>query len=406
MDALRHDGTLDLDLHRRLSGDYTVPAASPELPTYDADGNTLGYYQGGAAYNEARAEAVALLADEATAESNFKEAYIALRSANGAVVFLAPEVGKFYRLKGKYSGNYMNAVSNKAKFDMASEANRDAMGSVFYLTENNKLLSYKLGTYLYETYSIGNIGEANGNAISFNPSESGNGGYFTLKTNYSGSKYIYDGETIVNRNGSYAANRCEWAVEEVTSLPVTISSVGYATLYAPVALEIPEGVAAYVGTLDDEETVLTLEEVEEVIPAGTGVVLYRTEGTGATTHHFDIVEGDFEAADNAFVGDKETVAKSGNPYTLQTDNGGVVFKSYTGTNITGFKAYLNLKETSSAGARAIRIRFAGEDTTGIEDSELSTLNPQPSTVYDLQGRRVLNPTKGVYIVNGKKVVIK
>ena len=41
VDALRHDGTLDLDLHRRLSGDYTVPAASPELPTYDADGNML-----------------------------------------------------------------------------------------------------------------------------------------------------------------------------------------------------------------------------------------------------------------------------------------------------------------------------------------------------------------------------
>ena len=41
VDALRHDGTLDIDLHRRLSGDYTVPAATPEVPTYDADGNLL-----------------------------------------------------------------------------------------------------------------------------------------------------------------------------------------------------------------------------------------------------------------------------------------------------------------------------------------------------------------------------
>ncbi|MBQ4481414.1 MAG: RHS repeat-associated core domain-containing protein [Victivallales bacterium] len=41
VDALKHDGTLDLDLHRRLSGDYTVSAATPEQPAYDADGNLL-----------------------------------------------------------------------------------------------------------------------------------------------------------------------------------------------------------------------------------------------------------------------------------------------------------------------------------------------------------------------------
>ena len=43
VDALRHDGTLDVDLHRRLSGDYTVLAATPEAPTYDADGNMLSH---------------------------------------------------------------------------------------------------------------------------------------------------------------------------------------------------------------------------------------------------------------------------------------------------------------------------------------------------------------------------
>ncbi|MBQ4481413.1 MAG: RHS repeat-associated core domain-containing protein [Victivallales bacterium] len=43
VDALKHDGTLDVDLHRRLSGDYTVPAASPEQPTYDLDGNLLSH---------------------------------------------------------------------------------------------------------------------------------------------------------------------------------------------------------------------------------------------------------------------------------------------------------------------------------------------------------------------------
>ena len=41
---------------------------------------------------------------------------------------------------------------------------------------------------------------------------------------------------------------------------------------------------------------------------------------------------------------------------------------------------------------------------GIENAELSTLNSQLSTVYDLQGRRVMNAQKGVFIVNGKKVI--
>ena len=55
---------------------------------------------------------------------------------------------------------------------------------------------------------------------------------------------------------------------------------------------------------------------------------------------------------------------------------------------------------------AIRIRMVGEEeTTGIENLEPAG-NGQQTIVYDLQGRRVENPTKGIYIVNGKKTVIK
>jgi hypothetical protein len=56
-------------------------------------------------------------------------------------------------------------------------------------------------------------------------------------------------------------------------------------------------------------------------------------------------------------------------------------------------------------APALVMRFGrGQGTTEIE---LPTANgQQPTAVYDLQGRRVLNPTKGMYIINGKKVVIR
>ena len=84
-----------------------------------------------------------------------------------------------------------------------------------------------------------------------------------------------------------------------------------------------------------------------------------------------------------------------------------------GTSLGAFRFYMKIDSRNGGGnnvanARSIRMRFVGDDeddeTTGVESS---TLNSQPSTlIYDLQGRRVDNPTKGVYIVNGKKVLVR
>jgi hypothetical protein len=55
--------------------------------------------------------------------------------------------------------------------------------------------------------------------------------------------------------------------------------------------------------------------------------------------------------------------------------------------------------------QSIRIRVHGED--GTTDINNMTINgQQPAVIYDLQGRRVNNPGKGLYIVNGKKVMLK
>lgn len=72
--------------------------------------------------------------------------------------------------------------------------------------------------------------------------------------------------------------------------------------------------------------------------------------------------------------------------------------------IRGFRGYFtpNIPE-----ARSISFRFDDEEGNGTTEIAPSTLNPQPSTeIYDLMGRRVENPTQGIYIVNGKKVIIK
>ena len=82
------------------------------------------------------------------------------------------------------------------------------------------------------------------------------------------------------------------------------------------------------------------------------------------------------------------------------------------TTLGAFRFYLKVDSRSGAPAveaRTIRMRIVGEhgnddDTTGIENLHLTIQNSQ--LIYDLTGRRVEKPTKGIYIVGGKRVVIK
>ena len=365
-----------------------------------------GYYGPSPEFEEASATAEALL--DVTADyATYLEAYHALRVANESPEIIKPEEGKFYRIKNNGGTGYLSSGTGTDRTQFVANIG-NAASSIFYYT-GGKLLSFANGMYLANNGDFlcyTNTAGA-GTVITFKESPVEGKLLIEFKGN-NGDRSFYsagignsDAATSGQTGDSY-----RFTVEEVTSLPVTISKVGFATFYTPVALAIPEDVSAYVGSLNDAKDELTLIDVNEKadgIPAETGVVLYRAEGrTESTTHNFDIVD-DLEAVESAFVGNVETVAKgSSSPYTLQTHNGGVAFKLFTGANVTGFKAYLDFTE---AKAQAIRIRFGkNEGTTEIEPS---TLNSQPSTeAYDLMGRRVLNPMKGMYIVNGKKFIVK
>ena len=220
-----------------------------------------------------------------------------------------------------------------------------------------------------------------------------------------------------------------YTIEELTgdaytlyNVKSTIGQYEIGTFYASEAVVIPEGVKAYVATEQPEMKgadaegnatgVITMTELKGIIPAKTGAVLRGA----ANTYEFipsisygTAVEGNmlvgFEAANNKAESKKAvTVAEDYTTYvlTVQNEKAGFYRKVKGSTfNVGNNKAYLS---TPAQGANSISIRFDGDGTTDIE---ASTLNPQRSTeVYDLQGRRVLNPTKGVYIVGGKKVVIK
>ena len=93
-------------------------------------------------------------------------------------------------------------------------------------------------------------------------------------------------------------------------------------------------------------------------------------------------------------------------YILQSDgNGGIVFNMATtdGAYMPAGKAYLSTAFDASAGGARLSVVFA-DNTVDIDVMNRETTND--NRYYDLQGRRVAQPTKGLYIVNGKKTLVK
>ena len=75
-------------------------------------------------------------------------------------------------------------------------------------------------------------------------------------------------------------------------------------------------------------------------------------------------------------------------------------------NINGFRAYFHIKDDAAVEARSVEMTFDDGETTGVWSL---TTNRSPSgegSMYTLSGQRVVRPVKGLYIVNGKKLIIK
>ena len=88
--------------------------------------------------------------------------------------------------------------------------------------------------------------------------------------------------------------------------------------------------------------------------------------------------------------------------TVHSDEPVFAEVNINGAHVDADHAYLDLNGTNAARGR-LAIRFVNE-STGISNIEAETIGDD--VIYNLRGQRVENPTKGLYIINGKKVVIK
>lgn len=177
---------------------------------------------------------------------------------------------------------------------------------------------------------------------------------------------------------------------------VKTNAAGFSTYVNTDNLVIPAGIAYK--AIDNGNGTATASSFTN--PEANTPMLIK--GNASTTYHFATASTGNEITGNAFVaGPVDELAS-------QTDGGynyilnGDTFKRAANQRVGDKKAYLHLSQDLPNGARALI--FAEDETTGI--NSVSGSRFMDNTYYDLQGREVVNPTKGLYIVNGKKVVIK
>ncbi len=198
---------------------------------------------------------------------------------------------------------------------------------------------------------------------------------------------------------------------ERTSVNVTIGETGYATLYySDVNLTVPEGVTAKTYKANGTALVeLDSYNTGNVIPAGTGVVLNGAQGDytfaitteSGTASKENMLRGSDEAAETtggakyymlslAATGGNETVG-----FYYKAENGAAFMNG-------AHKAYLAVPEGTEAKATG----YAFNEVTGIND--ITREQVTDGVWYTIDGKRLNGePTvKGIYVVNGKKVVIK
>lgn len=287
--------------------------------------------------------------------------------------------------------------ANRAAYLVGKDGENEAKTIFFY--NGNKLLAYETGYYLENISNFaGYKGITTGTSIQFSEAANRAAGCYNVKFN--GNRFLYtqvSGSNYYTDAGGSAPNDgFNFQMEYVESLPLSVGAAGYATLIAPVALEIPAGVEVYTAAFEDGKAKLT--SISDVIPANVGVVVKAAQGT----YNFNITTTE-NVATSALSGVPNTanVASESAAFILANGKHGVGFYKLSSANRTihGFRAFY----TAPAEAQAVSAFLLEDNVTGIEEIETSA---DKAPIYDLSGRRVAKAEKGVYIQNGRKIFVK
>ena len=209
-----------------------------------------------------------------------------------------------------------------------------------------------------------------------------------------------------------------YEVTEVPSFKANITAAGFATFFTPAEVTIPENVNAYYIAADGiNGNSVTLTQIENVIPANTAVILEGAEGeytfnvseTGAAAVSGNLLKGTI--INTNIIGDAYVLGVvEGETGLYKAQMSTVALSSASGSVKVflnnAYKAYLPASAVPATANNAASFSFRfGEGTTGID--EMTEQRAESKEIFDLTGRRVEAITApGIYIVGGKKVLVK
>lgn len=354
-------------------------------------------------------EAVAAYEDNKFNSDYFADALAAVSAAASDTVAFVP--GAYYRLVNVGLANgtvtYADGAANLTGNITETEALAEPGTVIRFEPVEGADGQYRLmvqGRYFGNTRQSANVvlTDAAG-APAYTIAKANAGGRFVIK-DVTGGDYAYLNLQSSSRNvlgWSSGEDASRWYIVPATSLEVTLNSTEdatWASLYLPFGVELPDGLKAYTGTRNDEAQTVTLTAIDAV-PAETGVILEGSDETYTLT----ITDVTADVTDNAFSGTNVqlTDIDKSSYYTLGYGSYGLGL--YHPNEMT-LRANVAFMLKGAQGVQGYRLDLGGT-TTGIEGAPAAGAATD-GTWYDLGGRRVTSPTKGVYVKNGRKVVVR
>lgn len=404
-------------LNSTSDGDVTYTSSNPEVATIDADGRIEALAAGETTITATLAET-----DEFTAATAEFTLYVSTLS--DYMETTAVKSGKTYALAANVEGtNYMastlSATYNYGYLPVNEAGTAALVGATdllngFTLTETNGgyTIQDAYGRYLYmkDNFDSFNVSadRQEGDVWTVEPQADG-----TVKiTNVLKGKYIQY-RASHNSYGAYADVQGVMPSLFVKN-DIQVGEGGYATAYSDNAVILPEGLQAAVitGVADGKLTIDYRYNGGDVIPAGTAVLVKGEAGA----HDYNLATNDEQAvAGNLLKGAASDVTTEGDgclfymlSYDANHQNLGFYWAAEDGAAFTSKagKAYLALPQAASAGVTGYAL-----DGTPVGIDQATTDAQAPAVIYTVDGRLVQQTDvkdlpKGLYIVNGKKVIIK
>jgi len=192
-------------------------------------------------------------------------------------------------------------------------------------------------------------------------------------------------------------------VSKVPTITKTLTSTGYASFSSTSNVSVPADIKVYTAAIKSDNSAVVLTQVSTdgsatVVPANTGVIL-KGEKSASVTMDVTTETNTFDDNQLIATSNNTTIPSEGTCYGLMANEEKFAIIS-GGITVSADKAYLKLSES---GAKTLGI-VLGDETTGI--GEVKAVSAESGVYYNLSGQRVAQPTKGLYIVNGKKVIMK